>query len=75
MRNKVRETSMTNLESVFATAVVNPENLNSDGSVNWNYVDADCFMDADGNSLSMVDYMTRFDALVASHINKQKVSK
>ena len=73
MRNKVRENSMTNLESVFATAVVNPENLNADGSVNWNYVDADCFMDADGDSIP--DYMTQFDALATSHINKQKVSK
>ena len=64
---------MTNLESVFATAVVNPENLNADGSVNWNYVDADCFMDADGDSIA--DYMTQFDALATSYINKQKVSK
>ena len=64
---------MTNLESVFATAVVNPENLNADGSVNWNYVDADCFMGADGDSIQ--DYMTQFDALATSYINKQKVSK
>ena len=28
----------------FNKAVVNPENVNDDGSVNWNYVDADLFM-------------------------------
>ena len=32
------------LESRFHEAVNNPENINEDGSINWNFVDADCFM-------------------------------
>ena len=32
------------LESQFNEAVNNPENINDDGSINWNFVDADCFM-------------------------------
>ena len=26
-------------------AVARPENLNADGSINWNFVDADCYME------------------------------
>jgi len=29
----------------FNKAVSNPENINDDGSINWNYVDADVYMD------------------------------
>lgn len=32
------------LEAEFNQAVNNTENLNDDGSVNWNFVDADCYM-------------------------------
>tara|TARA_B110000503_G_scaffold1637_1_gene2116 strand:- start:199 stop:405 length:207 start_codon:yes stop_codon:yes gene_type:complete len=27
------------------TAATNPENINTDGTVNWNFVDADVFME------------------------------
>ena len=33
------------LESNMREAVTLPENLQKDGSINWNFVDADCFMD------------------------------
>ena len=33
------------LESYMREAVTNPENLQKDGSVNWNFVDSDCYMD------------------------------
>jgi len=29
----------------FNKAITNPENFNKDGSVNWNFIDADCYMD------------------------------
>lgn len=29
----------------FDTAVTNPENINSSGGINWNYVDADIHME------------------------------
>ena len=32
------------LESEFNQAVDKNENLNADGSINWNFVDADCYM-------------------------------
>ena len=32
------------LESEFNQAVNKDENLNADGSINWNFVDADCYM-------------------------------
>ena len=33
------------LESKMREAVTLPENLQKDGSINWNFVDSDCFMD------------------------------
>ena len=33
------------LESYMRDAVTNTENLQKDGSVNWNFVDSDCYMD------------------------------
>lgn len=32
------------LEVEFNQAINNTENLNDDGSINWNFVDADCYM-------------------------------
>ena len=31
--------------TAFFKAVNNPENRQSNGDLNWNYVDADCYMD------------------------------
>lgn len=33
------------VEAAVKQAVANPENINADGSINWNFVDSDCFMD------------------------------
>ena len=33
------------LLTAFTKAIQNPDNFNEDGSVNWNFVDADCYMD------------------------------
>lgn len=32
------------LKMEFNQAVSSSENLNNDGSINWNFVDADCYM-------------------------------
>lgn len=32
------------LKSEFNKAVKNPENINDDGEINWNFVDSDCYM-------------------------------
>jgi len=37
----------------FNIAVRNPENHHSDGSVNWNFVDADIHMDAGESNLTI----------------------
>lgn len=34
----------TLLQVEFNKAVSNPENHNEDGSINWNFVDSDCYM-------------------------------
>ena len=44
-------------------AVLKTENLNEDGSINWNFVDADCYM-AVGNFFKDQDtYMDSFNAI------------
>ena len=32
------------LETEVRTAISNPENRNEDGTINWNFVDSDCYM-------------------------------
>ena len=51
------------LESTMREAVRNTENLNEDGSINWNFVDADCYM-AVGNFFKDQDtYMDSFNEI------------
>jgi len=33
------------LQEVFSKALERPENTNEDGSINWNFMDADCYME------------------------------
>ena len=33
------------VKAAVERAVALPENKNADGSINWNFVDSDCFMD------------------------------
>ena len=52
------------LESQFDEAVNNPENINEDGSINWNFVDADVYMDVGPkNNQSNVLHYKMFDFL------------
>lgn len=32
-------------DKAFKAAIVKEENINEDGSIKWNFVDADCFME------------------------------
>ena len=34
------------MQEAFDKAIVNTENHNTDGSINWNFIDADVYMDA-----------------------------
>jgi len=35
------------MKAAFQKAVTNPDNLNQDGSINWNFVDADVYHEVD----------------------------
>jgi len=63
----------TQLAKAFNRAVSTAENLNSDGSVNWNFVDADCYMAlADSNSdlPADIDYIEQFNYLADCYTGK-----
>jgi hypothetical protein len=60
----------TKMGRAFNKAITNPENFNEDGSVNWNFVDADVYMDVKPDDQVLFnteeegrDYMTQFDYL------------
>jgi len=67
---------MMTLEQAFAKAVNSKANRLEDGTLNWNYVDADCVMDTgfassyqskESDDFSMSDcdtYYDQFDVLV-----------
>lgn len=49
----------------FNMAVVSPENIRPDGSIDWGFVDADIHMDASqANMVLPVEYPSIFDSLV-----------
>ena len=49
------------MQDAFDKAIVNEENFNADGSINWNFVDADVYMDADGDSIE--NYQEQFELM------------
>jgi len=56
------------LARAFNKAVTNPENFdtnsNTNSSMNWNFIDGDCYMDvADGGEMPLDNYMEQFDYL------------
>ena len=50
----------------FNSAVSSPENINEDGSVNWNYVDADLYS-SDHRPSCDVQYYQLFDSIAAQY--------
>ena len=56
----------------FNKAVSNPENIQPNGHVNWNYVDADVYMDVgprgeDGNPANNQKHYEMFDVLADAY--------
>lgn len=49
------------LESTMRSAIDLDENKNKDGSVNWNFVDADSYMDCKNLFRSDADFYEAFD--------------
>ena len=65
----------TQLAKAFNKAVTTAENIDTDGSINWNFVDADCYMDlSDINSDitvgSHIDYIDQFNYLADCYTGK-----
>lgn len=56
----------------FNKAVADPININGDGSINWNFVDADLYCMYP--ELSNDEYMAAFNMLADEHEAKTKVS-
>ena len=40
---------------VFSKAIVNPENCHPDGSINWNFVHADLYLDMSARGYDVLD--------------------
>ena len=60
------------MKQSFNKAVSLSENLQLDGSVNWNWVDADVYMDVgpvdtDGNPISNQEHYAMFDVLASAY--------
>lgn len=49
------------LESKMRDAIELEENRNADGSINWNFVDADCYMDLIDFFRSTTDFYEAFN--------------
>lgn len=66
-RQMERQTStMISYETVtaaMAKAVAMVENLNPDGSINWNFVDADAFMELAPNNWDVDKFYCLFDEI------------
>jgi len=64
----------TQLAKAFNRAVTTAENINEDGSINWNFVDADCYMDlADNFYLEIpanINYIEQFNYLADCYTGK-----
>ena len=59
-----------NLEQAFNKALHSSENRYADGTVNWNFVDADCAMDMAPGILAGLDcdaFYDEFDQLAAKY--------
>ena len=51
------------LAQTFITAVRNPDNITTDGSLNWNFVDADCYMACANDYPNADAFYDEFNAL------------
>ena len=51
-------------------AATNPENINDDGTVNWDFVDSDCFMEYQPSEKYTEMYYAQFNEAVNDYIRK-----
>ena len=51
------------IKDAIIAAVKNPENLNEDGSINWNFVDSDLWMDGVITSENQTEAYEVFNAV------------
>tara|TARA_A200000159_G_C7086021_1_gene240530 strand:- start:95 stop:289 length:195 start_codon:yes stop_codon:yes gene_type:complete len=56
----------------FNKAVTNSENINEDGSINWNFVDADVYMDI--NPINDKEHYKKFNFLADAYCKANGVS-
>ena len=68
IKEKLMSTNTVNEKDIvisFMNAVVNDDNIMPDGSINWNFVDADIHMDAsEADMILPENYHSIFDSLV-----------
>ena len=69
------------LLTAFTKAIQNPDNFNEDGSVNWNFVDADCYMDVKPDDSPLFNtreegqaYIEQFDYLADFYLKSNTES-
>tara|TARA_B100001057_G_scaffold477457_1_gene546669 strand:- start:652 stop:864 length:213 start_codon:yes stop_codon:yes gene_type:complete len=60
---KERDMKTMTMQEAFDKAIVNSENHNTDGSINWNFIDADVYMDANTYGMSQSEYIAKFDTM------------
>ena len=64
------------VSQAFNKAVSNPENIQANGHVNWNYVDADVYMDMHqfGETDTNKGHYEKFNALADAFVANKRVS-
>ena len=61
------------LESHVREAADKPENKNADGTINWNFVDSDCFMTGTPKLFANVEmYYEAFEEIVDNYIAEMR---
>jgi len=61
------------LESHVREAADKAENINADGTINWNYVDADCYMSGTPKLFANDEmYYEAFDEIVNNYVAEMR---
>ena len=67
---KEREMKNMTMQEALDKAINNAKNFNEDGTVNWNFIDADVYMDAQHYGMTQEQYLAEFDKLANEWENK-----
>jgi hypothetical protein len=69
---KNTDTLLDAIHESFGKAIENEENILDDGSINWDFVSADVFMDmADQGHDALSDLQTQIDMLIDGHLDDE----